>query len=193
LRVSAASSAAIELEWTEAGAGEGGFELQRAESGDQVPGEFRGLATLPRGRTRFVDRGVSPARSYWYRVRAASSSVYSENLRVFVGAEDLVISELRPAFLPLPRPGDRYYADMTTGWWQLPELTGASDPTVNDEARGTERFLSVSSGRWYTGLIPGEKLPGWLEDWRIAGRSVAGRCSALRSAAISSPAPWSSV
>jgi hypothetical protein len=185
LRVSAASSAAIELEWTEAGAGEGGFELQRAESGDQVPGEFRGLATLPRGRTRFVDRGVSPARSYWYRVRAASSSVYSENLRVFVGAEDLVISELRPASL-LPGflgPGDRYYADRDYRLVAVPsELTGAVwIRTVNDDKLAeTERFLSFVSSRpitVYVGFDPrARRLPGWLEDWtRIAEKiEVAG-------------------
>ncbi len=176
LRIGSATSAEIELEWTAAGAVEGGFELERAESGDQVPGEFRKLATVPSGVTRFVDKGVSPARGYWYRVRAKApgSSGYSENLRVFVGAEDLVISEIRPASL-LPAylgPGDRYYADREYRLVDVPpELKGAVwIRTVNDDKLAeTERFLSFVTSRpttVYVGFDPrATKIPDWLDGW----------------------------
>jgi len=187
LRVGSATSAEIELEWTATGPSEGGFELERADSGDQVPGEFRRLAILPSGRTRFIDRGVLPARSYWYRVRAkaASSSVYSENLRVFVGSGDLVISELRPASL-LPGflgPGDRYYADRDYRLVAVPsELLGALwIRTVNDDKSAeTERFLSFVTSRpitVYVGFDPrARKPPDWLDGWtRTAAKiEVAG-------------------
>jgi hypothetical protein len=177
LRVVSATSGRIELEWTAGGAAEGTFELERAEGDDRVPGEFRKLATLANETTRFVDGGVSPARSYWYRaraIRAVGSSAYSENLRVFVGAEDLVISELRPASL-LPGflgPGDRYYADRDYRLKAVPPgLTGALwIRTANDDKLAAEeRFISFVTSRpitVYVGFDPrARRLPGWLEDW----------------------------
>jgi hypothetical protein len=177
LRVRTASSAEIELEWSAAGAIEGGFELERAEGDEGVPGEFRKLASVPHGRTRFVDGDVSPARSYWYRVRASGDrgfSVPTENLRVFVGAGDLVISELRPAGL-LPGflgAGDRYYVDRDYRLAAVPPaLKGALwIRTANDDKlAGEERFLSFVASRpttVYVGFDPrAREVPSWLGDW----------------------------
>ena len=190
LRVGSANSAKIELEWTSAH--ESAFELERAEGEGPVPGEFRKRATVPGGQTRFVDEGVSPGRTYWYRVRAidrALASHYSENLRVFVGAKGLVISELRPASLHpgVLRAGDRYYVDRDYRLNAIPPLLEgavwirtANDDKLVDEAR----YLSFVTARpitVYVGFDPrARSLPEWLDDWTITAAKIEIAGEAIR-------------
>jgi hypothetical protein len=175
LRVVSASTGRIELEWTPR-APEETFAVERADGGARTPGEFRTRAIVPASQTRFVDE-VSPLRPYWYRLRATDStsgSYDSENLRLFVGREGLLISELRPASLDVGalQAGDPYYVDRD---YTLKSIPSPLDDAVwirtanDDKFSAEESYLSfVTAGpvTLYVGFDPRAlSLPDWLEGW----------------------------
>jgi hypothetical protein len=70
------SATQVDLSWTDASHNEAGFQIERL-----VAGEWTQVATVGAGVTTFSDRGLTPATTYFYRLRAdnaAGDSAYSD-------------------------------------------------------------------------------------------------------------------
>ncbi|MEM1180539.1 MAG: zinc-dependent metalloprotease family protein [Acidobacteriota bacterium] len=80
----------VQLEWTDRSTNENGFEIERADDGDD--GVFRQIATVPAGVTEFDDDTVEALTAYRYRVRAQNGfgvSGYSNTFAVTTASPDL--------------------------------------------------------------------------------------------------------
>lgn len=73
LTARAASSSRIELAWADNSDGESGFTIERSFDGEV----WEEIATAGRNVTAYLDMGLQPDTSYFYRVRAMNASGYS--------------------------------------------------------------------------------------------------------------------
>jgi hypothetical protein len=76
LNATASSVSSILLAWTDASDDEAQFQVERS-SGSATTGFVR-IANLAANSSSYADSGLSPASTYWYRVRAGNSAGDSE-------------------------------------------------------------------------------------------------------------------
>ncbi|HXV65266.1 MAG TPA: hypothetical protein VEK15_31515 [Vicinamibacteria bacterium] len=187
MRVVSGTSFRVDLKWGESSQTEDrddrSFEVERAPDHGGIPGAFRRIALTSIDDASFSDTGVVPGTSIWYRVRAVgeASSAYSENLRVFVGDKDLVLSDLRPASLGAEYigPGDRYYVDRDYELVVVPEvLEGALwIRTRNDDKLvDASRFLTFQVTRPVTVYVGFDaratSIPRWIQTWTSIDETI---------------------
>ena len=92
LFATAVSSNEIKLTWTDTSDNEDGFKVERKTSG----GSYAEVKTLPANTIMFLDSGLTPDTTYYYRVRAynaAGNSDYSNeaNATTMKGVETIII------------------------------------------------------------------------------------------------------
>jgi hypothetical protein len=150
LSAAPASPTAIDLNWTDNSSNETNFVAQRAtDSSFANPTQF----TLAAGRTSFTDAGLSPERTYWYRVKAVASGSESG------------WSNSASATTPAQAAIGSYYLsvwnDGPTSYWRLGETTGsvagdskAANPGsyVNGPALGQPSLLAGETQNRAVGL-----------------------------------------
>ena len=77
LAASATSSSAIQLVWQDVATNETGYEIERAPDAGGAAGAWATIATVGPNASSFLNLGLSPTTSYWYRVRAIGTGVSS--------------------------------------------------------------------------------------------------------------------
>ena len=92
LMANAGSSTEIKINWTDTSDNEDGFKVERKTSG----GSYAEVKTLPANTIMFLDSGLTPNTTYYYRVRAynaAGNSDYSNeaNATTMKGVETIII------------------------------------------------------------------------------------------------------
>lgn len=163
LAVQTAPGGALALSWTDAGADEDGFEIQRREPG----GTWATLAATGPGASTFLDAGLAPGVAFEYRVRAvngAGPSAFSAPASGAIeGTVTLVATKGRLVNLLVPGR-DRLSAAGTLAFGPgSPD--GMVDPTTDE--------VIVRAGPADTPLVLA--VPAGDPGWTIRGRRVAWR------------------
>ncbi len=109
------SSSRIDLAWTDNAGGETGQVLQRSSDRDFTAPTSIALAANAQ---TYPDTGLSPATTYWYRVRAVDASNDS--------AWSPVASATTQSAAPPSSYATTIGADRPLGWWRLGEASGAT-------------------------------------------------------------------
>lgn len=79
IKARAVSNTSVRLDWRDNSNDETNFVIERANSLD---GPFAIVDTIGRNRVRYVDEGLDPGTTYYYRVRARNGTISSEPTRI---------------------------------------------------------------------------------------------------------------
>jgi hypothetical protein len=139
LSASPLSADSTRLAWADNSTDEAGFKVER--SGNGV--DFTEIAALGAGSTSFVDSGLTPRMSYWYRVRAFNSAGQS-NYSATVAVTMPDVAPAPPADVKALNNGD---GSASISW------TEASDNVTGFEAR--RETWDARRGVWKNATIVG--------------------------------------
>jgi len=146
LSASAAAPTQVELSWTDNSTGEDGFSIERKTD---VGGTYAQIATTPASIATYVDNSASADTTYYYRVRAFVSTVYS-----LYSAEASTTTPSVPTPPPPPPPSNSGGGG-GGGYFNPPPMTPSTNVVIKGSAYPLSKVTVLKDGQIAVQTIAG--------------------------------------